>query len=118
MTMHVPAQHYGAWAPNSRIVMGLRIWCIPCVCLVMWICRILLALLVVCAWVWTGAHDQGQVPMTKDNTLLCSTINAVKPFCMVDPWESVALQLGVTLVLTVTQVYVFVNLRRATSVPL
>ena len=49
---------------------------------------------------------------TQDNT--SSTISTVKPFCMMG---SVALQLGVTLVLTVTQVYVFVNLYRVTSVP-
>ena len=44
----------------------------------------------------------------QDNT--SSTISTVKPFCMMG---SVALQLlGVTLVLTVTKVYVFVNLYR------
>ena len=43
----------------------------------------------------------------QDNT--SSTISTVKPFCMMG---SVALQLGVTLVLTVTRVYVFVNLYR------
>ena len=48
----------------------------------------------------------------QDNTN--SIISTVKPFCMMG---SVALQLGVTLVLTVTQVYVFVNLYRVTSVP-
>ena len=51
----------------------------------------------------TGIHD---------NT--SSTISTVKPFCMLG---SVALQLGVTLVLTVTQVDVFINLYRTTSVP-
>ena len=51
----------------------------------------------------TGAQDN-----------ISSTISTVKPLCMLG---SVALQLGVTLVLTVTQVDVFINLYRTTSVP-
>ena len=67
--------------------------------------------------------------MTQDSNTnyLCSTFSTVKPLCVtltgaqdntsstVKPFcvmGSVALQLGVTLVLTVTKVYVFVNLYR------